>query len=107
VRRVKHPTEAPRDLVALESEDEDVIVLRFALKPDRPSAPLTPVESAIVGQILEGRSNAQIAAARGCAPRTVANHVANIFRKLAVCSRLELVARTPLYHGGEADGGQD
>ncbi len=38
-------------------------------------------------------ANAQIAAARGTATRTVANQVARLFQKLGVRSRAELVAR--------------
>jgi DNA-binding NarL/FixJ family response regulator len=43
--------------------------------------------------ILEGKANAEIAADRRTAPRTVANQVARLFKKLGVRSRSELAAR--------------
>lgn len=70
--------------------DEFVVVSVAApvLPPD-----LSGVESEIVKLVLEGRSDAQIAAARRIAPRTVANHLRRVFRKLGVRSRAELVVR--------------
>jgi DNA-binding CsgD family transcriptional regulator len=57
----------------------------------RPEA-LTPVERNVVASILEGKSNREIARARGTSERTVANQVASVFGKLRVGSRAELVA---------------
>ena len=54
---------------------------------------LTPAEREVVAAIVRGRSNAEIAAERGCAYRTVANQLASIYRKLGVSSRHELLAR--------------
>ncbi|MCZ7680271.1 MAG: helix-turn-helix transcriptional regulator [Sandaracinaceae bacterium] len=54
---------------------------------------LTDAEREVCRMILLGRSNAQIATARHTAPRTVANQVASIFKKLGVASRAELLAR--------------
>lgn len=54
---------------------------------------LSDAERAVMVAILHGRSNAQIAAARGTATRTVANQVARLFLKLGVRSRAELTAR--------------
>jgi DNA-binding NarL/FixJ family response regulator len=42
--------------------------------------------------VLEGKSNAEIAHARGKSVRTVANRVASIVRKLGIGSRSELFA---------------
>jgi DNA-binding CsgD family transcriptional regulator len=84
----------PRDLVAAETPDADVIVLSFALTG--PAETLTPVESEVATYILAGRSNAEIARLRGTSVRTVANQVANLFRKLGVSSRLELLVKASL-----------
>ena len=89
------PPQAPAGVSALESEDGSVMVLSFALAEGRAKG-LTPAESGVVALILRGRSNAEIAAARRVSERTVANQIANVFRKLGVSSRLELVALGPL-----------
>jgi DNA-binding CsgD family transcriptional regulator len=53
-------------------------------------ASLSPAEGCIVRGLLSGASHSEIARARGTSPRTVANQMASIFRKLHVGSRLEL-----------------
>ncbi|MBI2390673.1 MAG: helix-turn-helix transcriptional regulator [Deltaproteobacteria bacterium] len=53
---------------------------------------LNETERGIVAAILRGESNAAIAQARGTSPRTVANQIARMFKKLGVGSRAELVA---------------
>jgi DNA-binding CsgD family transcriptional regulator len=80
-----------------------VVVLSFALN-DGPGTGLSPAESEVAAHILKGRTNAQIAKLRGASERTVANQVANVFRKLGVSSRLELVALAPLL-GATSRGG--
>jgi DNA-binding CsgD family transcriptional regulator len=65
-------------------------------------AALTPAEAAVAELAVAGRSNAEIARERGSSPRTVANQLANVFRKLGVASRLELYA----YVGGGAAAGR-
>ncbi len=86
---------APRDLVALESEDGELAVLSFTLPRDS-AITLSSAESDVARHVLAGRSNSEIAALRRCSTRTVANQVASVFRKLRVRSRLELVALAPL-----------
>jgi DNA-binding NarL/FixJ family response regulator len=54
---------------------------------------LTDAERSVLNDLLEGKTNAQIAALRMTSPRTVANQVASLFRKLSVRSRGELAAR--------------
>jgi DNA-binding NarL/FixJ family response regulator len=54
---------------------------------------LTVAEREVVAGVLNGRSNAAIAAARRTSTRTVANQLAAIYRKLGVSSRWELAAR--------------
>jgi DNA-binding CsgD family transcriptional regulator len=85
----------PPDLVALESPCGDLAILSFALSSPE-SSTLTPSESHVVELLLEGKTNAEIAALRATTPRTVANQVASLFRKLGVQSRLELVTAAPL-----------
>ncbi len=53
---------------------------------------LTPAERQVALAVLAGYSNAEIARMRGSAPRTIANQIASIFRKLGVRSRGELAA---------------
>jgi len=61
--------------------------------PRQNAAPsLTAAEEAVALAILTGRSNSDIARSRGTSPRTVANQVASLFRKLGVRSRTELAA---------------
>lgn len=70
---------------------------RFALLsvPKLPALPakLTPAEREVVALLFEGRSNAEIARARGVSVRTVANQVASVLRKLGVGSRSALISR--------------
>jgi len=54
---------------------------------------LTPAQRLITLDVVSGKSNIQIAHDRNISPRTVANHLAAIFRKLGVGSRAQLVAR--------------
>jgi DNA-binding NarL/FixJ family response regulator len=90
--------EPPDDLEAHElTVDGHVYVLlswssRALSSADR-RAGLTTAERGVLAGILRGESNAAIARGRGSRPRTVANQVASLFRKLGVRSRLELVTR--------------
>jgi DNA-binding CsgD family transcriptional regulator len=54
---------------------------------------LTPAERQVVLAVLSGLSNVEVAQMRGSSPRTVANQLATIFRKLGVRSRAELAVR--------------
>jgi DNA-binding CsgD family transcriptional regulator len=54
---------------------------------------LTAAERDVLRAVLAGKGNAEIAARRGTAVRTVANQVARIFRKSGVRSRAELAMR--------------
>ncbi len=54
---------------------------------------LTAAEREVAEAALRGRSNAQIAAARGTSVRTVANQFACVLRKTGAGSRRELSAR--------------
>ena len=85
----------PRDLAALESDDGSCAVLSFKLPKGAAPPPLSPAEMQIVRFVLAGLTNRCIASMRGTAPRTVANQIASIYRKLDVGSRLELVVKAP------------
>ena len=53
---------------------------------------LTDAETSVAMLIVAGLSNAEIAEARGCAIRTVANQVASLLVKSGAASRYELIA---------------
>ena len=69
-----------------------IVVLTYQLVPRMPPD-LTGVEQEIVLQLLEGRSNSEIAASRERAVNTITNQVAEIFRKLRVNTRAELAVK--------------
>ncbi|MBZ0119479.1 MAG: helix-turn-helix transcriptional regulator [Sandaracinaceae bacterium] len=72
------------------------IVLSYALDTSAEPAladRLSPAEAKVAAMVIEGLSNAAIAARRGTSARTVANQVASILRKLALESRRDLMAR--------------
>ena len=54
---------------------------------------LTPREKEIVEVLVLGYSNKQIASRFGISPQTVKNHLARLFEKFSVSSRLELAMR--------------
>ena len=84
---------------ALATDDEDFVLLSFAIptSDDLPRADeLTLAESNVLQELLEGRTNKEIAAKRSSSVRTVANQVATIFRKLGVSSRSELLTSSAL-----------
>lgn len=54
---------------------------------------LSAAERQVAGDAAAGLSNAAIAKKRGRSPRTIANQLASIYRKLGVASRAELAAR--------------
>jgi DNA-binding NarL/FixJ family response regulator len=57
---------------------------------------LTDAEREVALLVVDGSTNAEIGVARGSSPRTVANQVASVFRKLEAHGRLELVRRLVL-----------
>jgi DNA-binding CsgD family transcriptional regulator len=85
----------PADLVAetFDVGGEPFVVLSYTIVEDERPSGLTVAEYGVVRLILEGLSNAEIARARGSSPRTVANQIAAVFRKLGVRSRAELAAK--------------
>jgi DNA-binding NarL/FixJ family response regulator len=75
------------------------LIPRRTTEPAAPSAPgshlLTPREAELVTMLQHGSSNAEIAEALGVGIETVRTHARNIYRKLGVTSRLELVQASP------------
>ncbi len=70
--------------------EHDHLVLTFRLRKPSAADPLTASEREVAFAVLTGASNAEIARLRGRSVNTVANQLANVFRKLRVQSRLEL-----------------
>lgn len=83
---------APRGLRATRVHYGDVDYLIVTYPPARWSLPecLSRTERSIVFDLIAGGSQQSIARARGTAPRTIANQIASIYRKLRVHSRIEL-----------------
>jgi DNA-binding NarL/FixJ family response regulator len=88
------PPERPADLRAssLQIGASRYTLLSFHRSSNIPDE-LTPAERQVALAVLAGLSNADIARMRGSSPRTVANQLAALFRKLGVHSRAELAAR--------------
>ncbi|MEJ7731465.1 MAG: helix-turn-helix transcriptional regulator [Polyangiaceae bacterium] len=86
---------APADVAAhtFSAGGQEFLVLSYSLAMNEPPAELTDAERAVVAAVLEGRTNAAIASMRGTSPRTIANQLAAVFRKLGVRSRTELATR--------------
>jgi len=80
---------------------------RPAPRPDPAAFPgLTEREREILGLVAQGRSNAEITAALVLSPKTVRNHVSNVFAKLQVRDRSEAIVRArEAGLGGEAQRG--
>jgi DNA-binding NarL/FixJ family response regulator len=71
------------------------VLTYFAARRDAPRIfpILTEREREILGFIARGRSNVAIAHELSLSPKTVANHVSNIFGKLQVADRAEAIVR--------------
>jgi DNA-binding NarL/FixJ family response regulator len=82
--------QAERGEMAVAGERIDLLVLpgggRSALADE-----LTDAERAVAAAVVEGKSNLEIARARGRSPRTVANQIRGIFEKLKLRGRSQLV----------------
>jgi len=71
--------------------DPDSKIL-FTARPDLALCEsLPPCEAETVRLFVDGRSHAEIASHRGARPRTIANQLGSVFRKLEVSGRLELL----------------
>jgi DNA-binding NarL/FixJ family response regulator len=85
---------APEGLEAsIEGDGPDMrLLLRYSGPSWRLPQTLSAAERSVVLDLLGGASRCDIALSRGTSPRTVANQMASIFRKLRVSSRVELLA---------------
>ena len=63
-------------------------LLSSELVPQR----FSPAEQHVLALLLDDYSNVAIALARATSPRTVANQIASLLRKVGLCSRAELIA---------------
>ena len=86
------PAEPPSSLVAYELEPGRVMFVH-ALPPAPKVRRLGKAEQEVLTLLLYGHDTRAIASKRGTSPRTVANQVASIFRKLGVSSRAALSAK--------------
>jgi DNA-binding NarL/FixJ family response regulator len=88
------PFPAPSRLEAarLDLGGEEYLVLSHALPSWKIPPKLSRSERDVVVALLRGASHRDIARARGVSLRTIANLIANAFRKLDVRSRIELAA---------------
>jgi DNA-binding NarL/FixJ family response regulator len=76
----------------LEGMPPGVDLAMARLTPASAAAGLSDAERAVVTGILGGKRIAAIARERGTSPRTVANQLASIYKKLGVSSRREAIA---------------
>ena len=60
---------------------------------ERPFPELTEREHEILDLVARGRSNPEITVHLGLSPKTIRNHVSNIFAKLQVRDRAEAIVR--------------
>ena len=81
-------------------EVEDYTLALIELPPIKPqplasafSRRLTDAETAVASLCLRGLTTAEIAEARSTAPKTIANQLSSIYRKLGVYSRTELASK--------------
>jgi DNA-binding NarL/FixJ family response regulator len=61
--------------------------------PQQAFPELTDREREVLALIIDGKSNAQIAELLSLSPKTVSNHISNIFSKLQVLDRAQAVSR--------------
>jgi DNA-binding NarL/FixJ family response regulator len=73
------------------------VVLTSRTGPTDLEGPFTPAERALLRGIVEGRSNKDIARARGTSPSTVAKQMALLCEKVGASSRYELVLRSQAF----------
>ncbi len=81
-------------------DGQELALFEFVTSDGSPRARgVTAAERVVLGLAVTGLSNAEIAERRGVSPRTVANQMESLFRKLGVHSRLELQAWLAVVHG--------
>jgi DNA-binding NarL/FixJ family response regulator len=93
--KAKEGAVLPEGLECWEIDGGDYLVFAFSLPEDAPDPldTLTEAERQVVALALSGLSDQQIAEQRGSKPRTIANQLRSAYRKLGVCSRIELAQK--------------
>ncbi len=84
--------EPPRSKPVAQVRGRRLAVMSVPSEPPGLPPTLTPSEQHVARLLLQGHSRSEIAAIRGCSPRTVANQIGAIYRKLCVGSTVELAA---------------
>ncbi|MGE5182302.1 MAG: response regulator transcription factor [Acidobacteriota bacterium] len=84
------------DAFPLRVGGEELVVISLPDCEGVAAGELTPAEREVAADVIAGLSNVAIARRRRRSPRTVANQLASIYRKLGVGSRAELAARLGL-----------
>ena len=96
-RRPRKPPQpsAPSDFRAAElrSDERSFIVMSYPLPAWEMPDVLTAAEKEVLRALLAGATARELAGQRGVSPRTIANQIASVFKKLGAQSRLELAAR--------------
>jgi len=85
-------TRRGNDSYALTFRREQLVVISLPAELADALDALTDAERAVAADAIAGLSNAAIGKKRKRSPRTVANQLASLYRKLGVGSRAELVA---------------
>lgn len=79
-------------MTRFEHEGEQFAVLSFDQLAAALPGGLSEAEAMVALLVVAGRSNRDIARARGVTERTVANQLSSLYRKLGIRSRGELIA---------------
>lgn len=100
--RQKTGISVPSDLEVrfVRSGGEELAILAFTVEDAEMPSCLTEAEKDVVELVLRGCSTRKIAELRGRAERTISNQLANVFKKLHVGSRAELIAQLTSPKGG-------
>jgi len=86
----------PKNLrVEYSGDGQTVAIISFDVDDEDKTGDLT-AEREVALLALAGKSNNEIATARHCSVRTVANQLQSVFRKLGIRSRAELAAKASL-----------
>jgi len=83
----------PRARVTRWAPSSHLSIISLERFDDHLEAVLTPAECHVARLVMDGHSHREIAAARACSVRTVANQLGSIFRKLNISGRGQLLMR--------------